>query len=73
MAGLGLFTLAKWQTVATVAAVLFRSIGGPTLVSSALRTPGYIFGHGVRAIEWDVESCPHTPSDRMVRRQPSYA
>ena len=67
MAGLGLLGLAKWQSILAIAAVVFRTVGGPTLVSTVLKTPGYIFGRGVRSVEWDVEASPRAPSGHMVR------
>ncbi|KAK9817969.1 hypothetical protein WJX72_005108 [[Myrmecia] bisecta] len=60
--GLGVLGFTKWQTILTVGAVLFRSVGGPSLVSGILRTPGYIFGRSVRAVEWDVAASPTMPN-----------
>ena len=34
------FTFGKWQLFASLGAVVFRTIGGPTILSSVLRTPG---------------------------------
>lgn len=38
--GVSALTFGKWQLVASLGAVVFRTIGGPTILSSILRTPG---------------------------------
>ena len=38
--GLGFVSLAKWPVLLELFGGFFRLIGGPTLVSAALRTPG---------------------------------
>lgn len=38
--GVSALTFGKWQLFASLGAVVFRTIGGPTLLSSVLRTPG---------------------------------
>lgn len=38
--GLGALFIGKWQAVAAGAAILFRTVGGPTILSGVLRTPG---------------------------------
>ena len=41
--GVSALTFGKWQLFASLGAVVFRTIGGPTLLSSVLRTPGMRF------------------------------
>jgi len=43
--GVSALTFGKWQLFASLGAVVFRTIGGPTLLSSVLRTPGMPFCH----------------------------
>ena len=38
--GVSALTFGKWQLVASLGAVVFRTVGGPTILSSILRTPG---------------------------------
>lgn len=38
--GVSALTFGKWQLFASLGAVIFRTIGGPTILSSVLRTPG---------------------------------
>ena len=38
--GVSALTFGKWQVASGLGAVVFRTIGGPTLLSSVLRTPG---------------------------------
>lgn len=38
--GMSALTFGKWQLVASLGAVVFRTVGGPTILSSVLRTPG---------------------------------
>jgi hypothetical protein len=38
--GISTITFLKWQSIVGIAAAIFRSIGGPTLISTILRTPG---------------------------------
>ncbi|KAL0038130.1 hypothetical protein WJX79_004071 [Trebouxia sp. C0005] len=64
--GVSALTFGKWQLFASLGAVVFRTIGGPTLLSSVLRTPGYIIGRGVRVVEWDVTESPTGPTGHLV-------
>ncbi|KAL0054146.1 hypothetical protein WJX82_004483 [Trebouxia sp. C0006] len=64
--GVSALTFGKWQLFASLGAVVFRTIGGPTLLSSVLRTPGYIIGRGMRVVEWDVTESPTGPTGHLV-------
>ncbi|GMH42555.1 hypothetical protein BSKO_10474 [Bryopsis sp. KO-2023] len=64
--GLGWFAFAKWNAVVPLFDSLFRAIGGPTLVSTLLRTPGYIVGRRVHLIEWNVERSPNLPDGPVM-------
>lgn len=64
--GMSALTFGKWQLVASLGAVIFRTIGGPTILSSVLRTPGYIIGRGVRVVEWNVAEHPDGPDGDLA-------
>lgn len=56
---------AKWPVIAGGVGLLFRNLGGPSLLAATLRAPGFLFGRVLRCVEWDVASSPDRPDGRM--------
>lgn len=56
---------AKWPVIAGGLGLLFRNLGGPSLLAATLRSPGFVFGRVVRCVEWDAAACPDKPTGRM--------
>ena len=56
---------AKWPVIATGMGLLFRNLGGPSLLAATLRAPGFLFGRVLRCVEWDVAASPDRPDGRM--------
>lgn len=55
--GVSALTFGKWQLVASLGAVVFRTLGGPTIMSSILRTPGATPAHSMLLFMHAFASC----------------
>jgi len=66
-AAVGGFALAK---ASAAGALLFRNLGGPSLLAATLRSPGALFGRTLRVIEWDPLTEPGGPLTSPVSSLP---
>lgn len=66
-AAVGGFALAK---ASAAGALLFRNLGGPSLLAASLRSPGALFGRTLRVVEWDPLTEPGGPASSPVTSLP---